>query len=589
MNSIRAPARSTAGAISMDGWSCIQEEVFNAGATEANAPSTVEKIYVNGIRIDEPILAAIDGDLDGTLNPDSLNRLPWVNWEDAPPGEEEEPVDFVYYYCENGTVGNIMALICECTEGEEPPAPEEMGGARTPSSAALLDHAVRLDHPGRVDADASTEARAEPAEVVQHETVTTNLEGQAEQRRQPDVNGTAGRPARPRQPADICVKPLEYYRFQAYGTPDVYPIVDTDLNGWEDTPWTLADNNTLMVTNRAARPDYGRWSLHCGNQFLFHARRLLSTSCGVCHRGRIAFPMVGTWGSRDAHRKFRNEPAYLLNSPLRIVDFGGAEEQDSAKKQPQSQPAEAPETRCPIMCNGTTIGHIVVARYGFVVGASGANIVIRFVPVEGVDMACCGCPEGSKYGFAQVVDTTLGPSSKSGSLGPEGKDATAEDYAYGDEGSRSSVWIDNSHWDISIKYPHSKLVDSVRKGWPWMEDTATAGLLPTRDEAGAHKVKFQACLYCEKETEITSVDEDGNSNTQYKHGHRVFGQCVNWGYSSEYRMPDAPANANAKAELVGRELAPVSCGDVDKDWWNHAWGVHRKHPLVHSDSTLSFP
>jgi hypothetical protein len=37
---------------------------------------------------------------------------------------------------------------------------------------------------------------------------------------------------------------VEYYRYQAYGTPDVYPIVDTDGNGWEDTPWTLADNNT---------------------------------------------------------------------------------------------------------------------------------------------------------------------------------------------------------------------------------------------------------------------------------------------------------------------------------------------------------
>jgi hypothetical protein len=301
-----------------DGWSCIQEEVFNAGATEANAPSTVEKIYVNGIRIDEPILAAIDGDLDGNIDPGSLNRLPWTDWPTGPPPASAEPVDFVYYYCENGTVGNIMALVAECTEGEEPGPIEEPrsapattdGSSTTPASgtaATPLTQAQKLGlnlpkwYASKV-ASLTTRVRTTPTGRMS--TMTT-------------LNGA-------RDPGNRteCVKPLEYYRYQAYGTPDVYPIVDTDGNGWEDTPWTLADNNALMVSNRAARADYGRWSLHCNNEWLFQARRWEGRAGLLQVRHRDASGSTGIFIERDSVFTL-NRLQMLRQSPPITVDPSG--------------------------------------------------------------------------------------------------------------------------------------------------------------------------------------------------------------------------------------------------------------------------
>jgi RHS repeat-associated protein len=214
-----------------------------------------------------------------------------------------------------------MALVAECTEGEEPGPIEEPrsapattdGSSTTPASgtaATALTQAQKLGLTlpswyASKAASLTTKVRTTPTGRMS--TMTT-------------LNGA-------RDPGNRteCVKPLEYYRYQAYGTPDVYPIVDTDGNGWEDTPWTLADNNTLMVTNRAARPDYGRWSLHCGNEWLFQARRWIAAAGYGNFRHRAASPLLARWFSRDPAGRERLPNAYrfLDHSPTKWRDPHG--------------------------------------------------------------------------------------------------------------------------------------------------------------------------------------------------------------------------------------------------------------------------
>jgi RHS repeat-associated protein len=246
-----------------DGSSCVEERVFvpvgGEGPTEANAGSVLERIYVHGIDIDEPVLCAIDGDLDGSIAT-NVNALPWTDWPSMPMGAAE-PVDFMYFFAENGTVGNIMALL----------AP-----------------------------DAETMALWAVGECA------TDRSGW-----QPG-SGVLGR----------SVRPLEYYRYQTWGTADVYPIVDADGNGMEDTPATLADNNALMMANRAARGDFGRWSLHCGNEFMFQARRLDDETGMVYMRRRYLLPAAGTMLSRDSAGM--NRYATLFGNPVSATSPAGS-------------------------------------------------------------------------------------------------------------------------------------------------------------------------------------------------------------------------------------------------------------------------
>ncbi len=57
-----------------DGWITVEERLFNAGATPASAPSTLERIYVDG-QIDEHLLTAIDRNGDGMLGTVNLNQM----------------------------------------------------------------------------------------------------------------------------------------------------------------------------------------------------------------------------------------------------------------------------------------------------------------------------------------------------------------------------------------------------------------------------------------------------------------------------------------------------------------------------------
>jgi RHS repeat-associated protein len=80
-----------------DGWSTIEERLFNDGATPASAPSALERIYVDGARMDEHLLTAIDRDNDGSLGPANLNRM-------------DIGADQWYYFLPN-RVGSVMALL----------------------------------------------------------------------------------------------------------------------------------------------------------------------------------------------------------------------------------------------------------------------------------------------------------------------------------------------------------------------------------------------------------------------------------------------------------------------------------------------
>ncbi|MGH8572911.1 MAG: RHS repeat-associated core domain-containing protein, partial [Gammaproteobacteria bacterium] len=81
-----------------DGWNDIEERLFDDGATLATAPSTLERIYVNGREVDEPLLTAIDRNGDGRLGGPIRKNVPDV-------GADQE------YYFLNNRLGSIMALL----------------------------------------------------------------------------------------------------------------------------------------------------------------------------------------------------------------------------------------------------------------------------------------------------------------------------------------------------------------------------------------------------------------------------------------------------------------------------------------------
>ena len=80
------------------GWEVVEERLFNDGATLAAAPSTLERIYVTGREIDEPLLTAIDGNGNRQLG------------GSIPKNQPNASADQEYYFL-NNRLGNIMALL----------------------------------------------------------------------------------------------------------------------------------------------------------------------------------------------------------------------------------------------------------------------------------------------------------------------------------------------------------------------------------------------------------------------------------------------------------------------------------------------
>lgn len=81
-----------------DGWEVVEERLFDNGATLSAAPSTLERIYVTGREIDEPLLAAIDGNGDRQLGGHVPKNMPGAT------------ADQEYYFL-NNRLGSIMALL----------------------------------------------------------------------------------------------------------------------------------------------------------------------------------------------------------------------------------------------------------------------------------------------------------------------------------------------------------------------------------------------------------------------------------------------------------------------------------------------
>jgi RHS repeat-associated protein len=79
------------------GWTTVEERLFNTGATTATAPSTLERIYVDGGQIDEHLLTAIDRNGDGVLGPANLNNM-------------DIDADQWYYFLPN-RLGSVTALL----------------------------------------------------------------------------------------------------------------------------------------------------------------------------------------------------------------------------------------------------------------------------------------------------------------------------------------------------------------------------------------------------------------------------------------------------------------------------------------------
>lgn len=80
-----------------DGWSVVEERLFEPGVTLDEASSTLERINVNGMQIDEPLLTAIDRDQDGELDGRNDKKMPVEN------------ADLEFYYL-NNRLRSIMAL-----------------------------------------------------------------------------------------------------------------------------------------------------------------------------------------------------------------------------------------------------------------------------------------------------------------------------------------------------------------------------------------------------------------------------------------------------------------------------------------------
>jgi RHS repeat-associated protein len=81
-----------------DGWSVAAERLFELAATPANAPSVLERVYVNGRAQDEVLLTAIDRNGDAVLGGSNSKNV-----RDAAADQE-------YYFLAN-RLGSIMALL----------------------------------------------------------------------------------------------------------------------------------------------------------------------------------------------------------------------------------------------------------------------------------------------------------------------------------------------------------------------------------------------------------------------------------------------------------------------------------------------
>ncbi|MEZ5402399.1 MAG: RHS repeat-associated core domain-containing protein [Bryobacteraceae bacterium] len=90
--------RSGARRYIYDRWEVVEERLIDDGAKLPAAPSTLERVYVTGREIDEPLLTAIDSTGDRRLGGGAPKNRPG-------PGADKE------YYFLNNRLGSVMALL----------------------------------------------------------------------------------------------------------------------------------------------------------------------------------------------------------------------------------------------------------------------------------------------------------------------------------------------------------------------------------------------------------------------------------------------------------------------------------------------
>jgi RHS repeat-associated protein len=82
-----------------DHWTDVEERLFKQNAALSESSSTLERVYVHGPRIDELLLTAVDGNLDGKISGVTTNS------KNTPGGPDWE------YYALDNRLGSVMALL----------------------------------------------------------------------------------------------------------------------------------------------------------------------------------------------------------------------------------------------------------------------------------------------------------------------------------------------------------------------------------------------------------------------------------------------------------------------------------------------
>ena len=171
-----------------DGWSVVEERLFEKSATLDSASSILDRIYVNGMQIDEPLLTAIDLNQDGELGNQNTTIV-----RDMSTSHE--------YYFLNNRLHSIMGL---------------------------------LD-------------------------------------------------------ADNANRILEYYRYTVYGEPLVFPVIDANADGLEDTAISVFDN---FQVNPQMNSEFA-------NIYKFTARRFDESTGLYYFRNRYFEASGGRFVSKD--------------------------------------------------------------------------------------------------------------------------------------------------------------------------------------------------------------------------------------------------------------------------------------------------
>ena len=254
-----------------DGWRVLAERVFDPGTTPGNAASTLERIYVNGAAIDEPLLAAIDSDGDGYIGAGQPIEARPI---EARPIEarpiEARPIEARPVEARPVEARPVEARPVEARPGEARPGELQTGpdGSGNRPVGGDLEYYYLDNRLGSIMAllDASDADRV-----------------------------------------------LEYYRYSIFGEATVIPAGGAERDACNDSPFDLADN--IADGGVASASQFG-------NPYLFTGRRLDLSTGLYYYRNRYYQADTGRFISRDfaGYADGMNLYAYVQNNPANWQD-----------------------------------------------------------------------------------------------------------------------------------------------------------------------------------------------------------------------------------------------------------------------------